>query len=390
MPPLREDEPMKALVFKAPYEVAVEEVPDPRIEAPLDAVIRITTANICGSDLHPYEGRAELVAGMVLGHENMGVVEEVGPGVNRVKRGDRVSVPFNLACGTCRNCNDGWTSACLRANPSGQPGAGYGYPKMGPYRGGQAEYLRVPWADFNLLELPAGDEHENDFTMLSDIFPTGYHGTELAKVSPGRSVAIFGAGPVGLMAAHSARVRGAAQVFVVDKEADRLRLAEEFDATPVDLSDGDPVEAIMDATDGLGVDCGVEAVGYQAHDPGGQEHPGLVLDNLVSVVRATGAIGVVGVYVSDDPKAATEDAKHGRVDFTYGAAFEKGLSIAAGQCPVKKYNRELRDLIIRGQAFPSRIVSHELSLDDAAGAYASFDKREDGWTKVLLRPGGPV
>ncbi len=152
-------------------------MPDPRIEEPLDAIIRITTANICGSDLHPYEGRAVLDEGMVLGHENMGIVEEVGPGVNRVKAGDRVSVPFNLSCGTCRNCNDGWTSACLRANPTGKPGAGYGYPQMGPYWGGQAEYLRVPWADFNLLELPAGTEHEADFTMLSDIFPTGYHGT---------------------------------------------------------------------------------------------------------------------------------------------------------------------------------------------------------------------
>ncbi|MGY3564759.1 alcohol dehydrogenase catalytic domain-containing protein [Sinomonas sp. RB5] len=150
---------MKAVVFKAPRELAVEQVDDPRIEEPLDAVIRITTANICGSDLHPYEGRAELDSGMVLGHENMGIVEEVGPGVNRIKVGDRVSVPFNLACGTCRNCNDGWTSACLRANPSGDPGAGYGYPKMGPYWGGQAELLRVPWADFNLLRLPAGNEH---------------------------------------------------------------------------------------------------------------------------------------------------------------------------------------------------------------------------------------
>lgn len=200
---------MKAVVFKKPYEVAVESVGDPKIEEPLDAVIRITTANICGSDLHPYEGRADLESGMVLGHENMGIVEEVGPGVSRVKVGDRVSVPFNLACGTCRNCNDGFTSACLRANPSGNPGAGYGYPQMGPYWGGQAEYLRVPWADFNLLELPPGTDWENDFTMLCGIYPTGYHATELAQVGPGKSVAIFGAGPVGLMAAHSAQLRGA-------------------------------------------------------------------------------------------------------------------------------------------------------------------------------------
>src|ERR1700712_2935964 len=158
---------MKAVVFHGPRDLKVEEVPDPTIEEPLDAIIRITTANICGSDLHPYEGRADLDEGMVLGHENMGIVEAVGAGVGRIKVGDRVSVPFNLACGTCRNCNDGYTSACLRANPSGDPGAGFGYPKMGPYWGGQAELLRVPWADFNLLELPAGGDPEADYTMLS-------------------------------------------------------------------------------------------------------------------------------------------------------------------------------------------------------------------------------
>jgi glutathione-independent formaldehyde dehydrogenase len=324
---------------------------------------------------------------MVLGHENMGIVEETGPGVTRVKPGDRVSVPFNLACGTCRNCNEGWTSACLRANPSGQPGAGYGYPQMGPYRGGQAEYLRVPWADFNLLELPPGAEHERDFTLLSDIFPTGYHGTELAGVAPGRTVAIFGAGPVGLMAAHSAGIRGAAQTFVVDFQPDRLALAATMGATPVNLAETDAAEAIMDATDGFGVDCGVEAVGYQAHDPAGQEHPGLVLDALVQVVRATGKIGVVGVYEPSDEGAATEGAKHGRYGFDYGTAFTKGITIGSGQCPVKRYNRWLRDLIIRGQARPSQVISHELPLDRAGYAYEQFDNRADGWTKVILHPG---
>jgi glutathione-independent formaldehyde dehydrogenase len=377
---------MKAVVFKAPYELAVENVDDPKIEGPLDAVIRITTANICGSDLHPYEGRAELDAGMVLGHENMGIVEEVGSAVDRISVGDRVSVPFNLACGTCRNCNNGYTSACLRANPSGQPGAGYGYPNMGPYWGGQAELLRVPWADFNLLKLPEGTEHESDFAMLSDIFPTGYHGAEMAMVAPGKSVAVFGAGPVGLMAAHSAFLKGAAQVFVVDKEPDRLALAAEIGATPVNFADTDPQQAILDGTDGFGADCGIEAVGYQAHDQAGEEHPEMVLDNLVKVVRATGHIGVVGVYVPEDPQAANDLAKQGRVAFNYGEAFTKGISIAGGQCPVKKYNRELRDLIIRGRSTPSWIVSHEVSLDEAVDAYDKFDKRLDGYTKVLLHP----
>ncbi|KHL02572.1 glutathione-independent formaldehyde dehydrogenase [Sinomonas humi] len=377
---------MKAVVYQGPFNVTVEEVEDPRIEEPLDAIIRITTSNICGSDLHPYEGRAELEAGMVIGHENMGIVEEVGPAVNRIKVGDRVSVPFNIACGTCRNCNEGFTSACLRANPTGTPGAGYGYPNMGGYWGGQAELLRVPWADFNLLKLPEGKEHESDFTLLSDIFPTGYHGSELAGVSPGHSVVVFGAGPVGQMAAYSSLIRGASQVFVVDKEPDRLALAERLGAKAINFASEDPTEVVMEATGGLGADCGIEAVGYQAHDATGQEHPEMVLDKLIEAVRATGHIGVVGVYMPEDPGAATELAKHGRVAFDYGTAFTKGISIAGGQCPVKKYNRYLRDLIIAGRAEPSLIVSHEVGLDEAPDAYEKFDKRVDGYTKVLLHP----
>jgi glutathione-independent formaldehyde dehydrogenase len=257
---------------------------------------------------------------------------------------------------------------------------------MGPYWCGQAELLRVPWADFNLLELPEGREHESDFALLSDIFPTGYHGTELAGVEPGATVAVFGAGPVGLMAAYSAMLRGASQVFVVDKEPDRLALAERTGATAIDLGRTDVVSEIMDATDGFGVDCGVECVGYQAHDQSGHEHPEMVLDALVQVVRATGRIGVVGVYVPEDPAAATDEAKHGRIAFQYGAAFAKGIAIGAGQCPVKRYNRRLRDLIIRGRAEPSFIVSHDLDLADAPDAYQHFDARDDGWTKVLLHP----
>jgi glutathione-independent formaldehyde dehydrogenase len=304
---------MKAVVYQGPNSVTVQDVPDPTIQEPTDAIVRITTTNICGSDLHMYEGRTAVEKGKVLGHENMGVVETVGAAVSRVKAGDRVSVPFNIACGTCRNCLSGWTSFCTRTNPTeGVDGAAYGYANMGPYDGGQAEFLRVPYADVNLLELPPGTEHENDFTMLSDIFPTGWHGTVLAGMQAGDRVAVFGAGPVGLMAAHSAMIRGASQVFVVDKERDRLDLAGKIGATPVDFSKGDPVEQIMDATNGYGVDSGVEAVGYQAHDPAGQEHPELVLDNLVKVVRTTGGIGVVGVYVPEDPGAASAAAKEGR------------------------------------------------------------------------------
>ena len=378
---------MRALVYKDKFDVAVEEVPEPRIESANDAIVKITTTNICGSDLHMYEGRTSVQAGTVLGHENMGVVAEVGPGVDRIKPGDRVSVPFNIACGSCGNCVRGWTSFCLRTNPvDGIDGAAYGYANMGPYAGGQAEYLRVPYADFNLLELPAGEEHENDFTMLSDIFPTGWHGVELSGMEAGDVVAVFGAGPVGLMSAHSAIIRGAAQVFVVDKEKDRLSLAERIGATPVDFSSGDPVQQILDATSGYGADRGVEAVGYQAHDPTGDEHPELVLDNLVNVVRSAGGIGVVGVYMPQDPGATSEQAKQGRIGFDYGTMFSKGQQMGTGQCPVKRYNRQLRDLIIHEEARPSFLVSHELSLEEAADGYRHFDDRDEGWTKVLLRP----
>jgi glutathione-independent formaldehyde dehydrogenase len=377
---------MKAVVYKKAYEVAVEDVPEPKIEAPLDAIVRITTTNICGSDLHMYEGRTSVEEGKILGHENMGIVEEVGPAVNRIQVGDRVSVPFNIACGSCRNCVQGWTSFCLRTNPTpGMDGAAYGYANMGPYDGGQAQYLRVPYADFNLLRLPPGTNHENDFTMLSDIFPTGWHGCVLGEVGPGHTVAIFGGGPVGQMAAHSAVLRGAARVFVVDKEPDRLRLAALAGAEPIDFSAGDPVEQITDLNGGP-VDRGVEAVGYQAHDPSGEEHPEMVLDNLVNVVRSTGAIGVVGVYVPEDPGAANDLAQRGRIAFEYGTFFSKGQRMGTGQCPVMRYNRELRDLIIAGRAHPSYIVSHELALEDAAEGYQNFDRREDGWTKVLLHP----
>jgi glutathione-independent formaldehyde dehydrogenase len=378
---------MKAVVYSGAYDVAVRDVPDPRIEDPQDVIIQVTTTNICGSDLHMYEGRTNVEQGKVLGHENMGVVAEAGSAVKNFRPGDRVSVPFNVACGTCFNCTHGWTSFCTRTNPTeGVDGGAYGYASMGPYAGGQAEYLRVPFADFNLLTLPPGTEYERDFTMLSDIFPTAYFGTDLAGVSPGDTVVVFGAGPVGLLAVHSAWLRGAARVFCVDMHGDRLSIAEKFGATPVSIAAGDPAEQILDTTHGAGADCGVEAVGYQAHEPSGQERPELVLDWLVRSVRPTGRLGVIGVYLPQDPGAATEQAKDGRIGFDFGRLFQKGQALGTGQCPVKRYNEKLRDLIIAGRATPSAIVSHELPLTEAPAAYAKFDKRVDGYTKVILHP----
>ncbi|KAB8167737.1 alcohol dehydrogenase catalytic domain-containing protein [Streptomyces sp. 3MP-14] len=376
---------MKAVVYHEPYSVKVEDVPDARIEDPNDVVIRITTTAICGSDLHMYEGRTGAEPGIVFGHENMGVVEEVGPGVARIRKGDRVVLPFNVGCGFCKNCLAGKTGFCLTVN-QGFAGGAYGYVSMGPYRGGQAEYLRVPFADFNCLTLPAGEQHEDDFALLADIFPTGYHATELAGVSPGETVCVFGAGPVGLMAAYSALLRGASRVFVVDRQPDRLALAERIGAIPIDYSKGDAAQQIKDQTGGEGTDKGIDAVGYQATVQEGEEQPAIVLNTLIETVRATGALGVVGLYVPADPGGPSESAKHGELLVKMGRFFEKGLRMGTGQANVKQYNRQLRDMIIAGRATPSFVVSHRLPLAEAPEAYDHFDKRDPGWTKVLLKP----
>lgn len=258
---------------------------------------------------------------------------------------------------------------------------------MGPYQGGQAEYLRVPFADFNCLELPEGEGHENDFAMLSDIFPTGYHGMEMADVRPGETVAVFEAGPVGIMAGYSAMIRGASVVYVVDKVPERLALAEKIGCVPVDYSKGDAADQIWEMRGGDGVQKSVEAVGYQAHDAEGVEHHPMALEGCIKVTNPAGRIGCVGVFIVGDPGAETEEAQQGVYPFPVGQFFMKGLTIGMGQANVKKYNRYLRDLIVAGRAVPSQIVSHEISLDEAPDAYDKFDKRVDGYTKVLIKPG---
>ncbi|MCW3841442.1 glutathione-independent formaldehyde dehydrogenase [Micromonospora yasonensis] len=376
---------MKAVVYQGPHDVAVNEVEDPRIEDPNDVIVKVTTTAICGSDLHMYEGRTTAEPGIVFGHENMGVIVETGPGVVSLRKGDRVSMPFNVACGFCRNCREGKTGFCLTVNP-GFAGGAYGYVSMGPYRGGQAEYLRVPFADFNCLKLPPGTEHENDFAMLADIFPTGYHGVAMTGLRPGENITVMGGGPVGLMAAYSALLRGAAEVFVVDRVPDRLRLAESIGAIPIDFTRGDPVQQIKDQTDGVGTDHGVDAVGYQASAPTGEEQPARVLNSLVEVVRPTGAIGVIGLYLAEDPGAPDEHSAHGELLVKVGKFFEKGLRMGTGQANVKAYNEYLRNLIMAGRATPSFVVSKELPLDAAPEAYQHFDRREPGYSKVVLKP----
>ena len=389
---------MKAVVYQGPYDVAVEEVDDPHIEHPNDVVVDITTSCICGSDLHMYEGRTAAEEGIVFGHENMGIVSEVGEAVSTLEAGDRVVMPFNVSCGFCQNCEEGFTGFCTNVNP-GFAGGAYGYVAMGPYPGGQAEKLRVPYADHNALKLPEGDEHEDAFSLLADIFPTGWHGTELANLQPGESVAIFGAGPVGLMAAYSAKIKGAAEIYVVDQVPSRLELAEDHcDATAIDFSEGDPVDQIIETHGGM-VDKGVDAVGYQATDPDdvdtetedysyqpAKENPAVVINNLIRVVRPTGELGIPGLYVPEDPGAPDEMAAQGRLGIDFGKFFEKGLKCGTGQCNVKSYNRYLRDMIIEGRADPSWVVSHRVDLEEAPEMYEAFDAREEGVTKVLLEP----
>jgi glutathione-independent formaldehyde dehydrogenase len=378
---------MKALVYEGPRKVSVKEVPDAKIERPTDAVVRIRSTNICGSDLHMYEGRTDMESGRVLGHENLGEVVEVGSAVDKLKVGDWVAVPFNVSCGHCENCEHGLTAFCLNANPSGTAGAAYGFADMGPYNGGQAEYLRVPWADFNCLRLPEdAEEKQLDYVMLADIFPTGYHVTELAGLMPGESVVIFGGGPVGQMAALSATIKSASKVMVVDRHPDRLALCEKIGAIPIDYSKVDPVERVKELTNGKGADRGCECVGYQAHDPQGREHPNLTMNNLVKAVKFTGGIGVVGVFIPNDPGGPDTLAKQGEIVFDWGMLWFKGQRVATGQCNVKAYNRQLRELIHLDKVKPSWIVSHTLPLDKAPDGYLHFDKRDSGWTKVVLQP----
>ncbi len=378
---------MKALVYNGPCDVQVKEMPDAKIEKSTDVLVRITTTNICGSDLHMYEGRTSMEAGRILGHENLGEVIEVGSAVDRVKVGDMVCLPFNIGCGFCENCERGLSGFCLTTNP-GNAGAAFGFAGMGPYSGGQAELLRVPYGDYNCLVLPEdAKEKENDYVMLSDIFPTGYHATELAGVKPGDSVVIYGAGPVGLMATMSAFVKGASQVFVVDTHKDRLALAEKLGAVAIDDTESAGVQKILDMTDGKGADCGCECVGYQCCDKHGKEVPNLTMNNLVQTVKATGGIGVVGVFLPQDPGAHDALAKEGKLAFDFGNFWFKGQRIGSGQANVKHYNRHLSKLIHAGKAKPSTIISHELALDEAPEGYENFDKRAKGWTKVVLKPG---
>jgi glutathione-independent formaldehyde dehydrogenase len=395
---------MQAIVFQRARELSVESVDDPELEAPTDALMRVSSSAICGTDLHIYEGRMGEPTGLVIGHEPLGVVEEVGPAVVSVKPGDRVTVPTHICCGFCASCVSGRTAECLTNNP-GQAGAAYGYPGMGGYRGAQAELLRVPFADANCLRLPGepGDSWEDDFVLLADAFPTGYHATELAGVSTGDSVAVFGAGAIGLLAAYCARLRGAGDIYVVDSVTERLDKAGEMGFQPVDFSAGDPVEQILEARRRArshstawrgeevltGVTCGIDAIGFQAssrEDPA-REEPHWVIEALARLVHPGGRLGIVGVFLEQDPHAEGELERRGSMAVPWGTLFKKDVTVGMGRDHDERYNGRLRDLIVTGHARPSTIVSHRLPLAAAPDAYRRFDERRDGYLKVVLRPG---
>jgi len=362
-------------------------------KVPHGVILRTVTTNICGSDQHMVRGRTTAPEGLVLGHEITGEVVEVGSDVEFIKVGDIVSVPFNIACGRCRNCKEGKTGICLNVNPD-RPGSAYGYVDMGGWVGGQAEYVLVPYADWNLLKFPDRDqalEKILDLTMLSDIFPTGFHGAVTAGVGVGSTVYVAGAGPVGIAAATGAQLLGAACVIVADLNEDRLAQARSFGCETVDLTKGGPLEQIEQILGVPEVDCGIDAVGFEArgHGHGAKEAPATVLNDLMDITRAGGALGIPGLYVTGDPGGIDEAAKKGALSLSLGTGWAKSLSFTTGQCPVMKYNRQLMMAILHDKVSIGKNVNAKaISLEDAPRGYAEFDA--GAATKYVLNPNGYI
>lgn len=398
----------RVVVYAGPGQVAIENTEFPRLEVPREVaegigikqaaphavILKLVTTNICGSDQHMVRGRTTAPVGQSLGHEITGEIVEIGDDVLFHQVGDICSVPFNIACGRCRMCNEGKTGICLNVNPA-RAGAAYGYVDMGGWIGGQAEYVMIPFADFNLLKFPDRDqalEKILDLTMLSDIFPTGYHGAYTAGVTTGSTVYVAGAGPVGLAAAYSAQLLGASTVIVGDMNADRLAQAASFGCEIADLSTGNALADII--ADILGepeVDAAVDAVGFEArgHGRDAAEAPATVLNDIMSVSRAGASLGIPGLYVTGDPGAVDDAAKVGQIGVRLGLGWAKSHTFVTGQCPVKRYNRQLMNLILADKAHIAKAVNATaISLDDAALGYAAFDK--GAAQKFVIDPHGMV
>ncbi|HTK08352.1 MAG TPA: formaldehyde dehydrogenase, glutathione-independent [Ktedonobacteraceae bacterium] len=377
----------RCVVYVEPGKVKVESIDYPKLELKEQnrkcehgVILRVVASNICGSDQHMVRGRTTAPKGQTLGHEITGEVVEAGRDVEFIKVGDMVSVPFNIACGRCRMCKEGHTGVCLNVNPA-RPGAAYGYVDMGGWIGGQAEYVMVPYADWNLLKFPDKDQAMEkilDLTMLSDIFPTGYHGAYTAGVTTGSTVYIAGAGPVGLAAAAASQLLGASVVIVGDMNSDRLKQAKSFGCETVDLrQSGDLPDKIAQIVGEPVVDAAVDCVGFEArgHGQGAAEAPATVLNDLMSITRAAGKLGIPGLYVTGDPGAIDENAKRGQIGVQIGLGWSKSLSFATGQCPVMSYNRQLMMAILNDKVQIAKAVNATvISLDDAPKGYQDFDK----------------
>jgi glutathione-independent formaldehyde dehydrogenase len=361
---------------------------------PHAAIVKCVTTNICGSDQHMVRGRTTAPEGLILGHEITGEVIETGPGVEFIKEGDLVSVPFNIACGRCRRCKTGDTGVCLNVNPD-RPGSAYGYVDMGGWVGGQAEYVTVPYADWNLLKFPDPEqalEKILDLTMLSDIFPTGYHGAVTAGVTSGSTVYVAGAGPVGLAAAHAAQILGAAVVIVGDLIPERLAQARSFGCETIDVSKGEPQDQIEEILGVPEVDAAIDAVGFEAHGHGGDsdsEAPATVLNSIMEVTRAAGKLGIPGLYVTGDPGAVDDAAKEGSLSIRIGLGWAKSHSFATGQCPVMRYHHGLMQMILNDQAQIAKAVNATvIKLDEAPEGYQDFD--HGAARKFVIDPHGMV
>jgi glutathione-independent formaldehyde dehydrogenase len=359
-------------------------------KTPHGAILRIVSTNICGSDQHMVRGRTTAPPGLILGHEITGEVIEAGPDVEFIKEGDLCSVPFNIACGRCRMCKEGHTGVCLNTNPD-RPGSAYGYVDMGGWVGGQANYVMVPYADWNLLKFPDKDQAMEkilDLTMLSDIFPTGFHGAYTAGVGPGSTVYVAGAGPVGLAAAYSAQLLGAAAVIVGDRIPERLEQARSFGCETVDITKGDPKDQIDQILGVPEVDAAVDAVGFEARGHGDahrQEAPATVLNSIMDVTRAAGKLGIPGLYVTGDPGAVDEAAKEGSLSLAIGLGWAKSQSFTTGQCPVMRYHRGLMQMILNDKAqIADAVNATVITLEEAPKGYKDFDK--GAAKKFVLNP----
>ena len=399
----------RGVAYMGPRHVEVQNIDFPTLELkdgpgvnpanvgrklPHGAILRIVSTNICGSDQHMVRGRTTAPEGLILGHEITGEVIETGPGVEYIKEGDLCSVPFNIACGRCRMCKTGNTGVCLNVNPA-RPGAAYGYVDMGGWVGGQAEYVTVPYADWNLLKFPDKDQAMEkilDLTMLSDIFPTGYHGCYTAGVTSGSTVYIAGGGPVGLAAAHSAQLLGAAVVIVGDMIPERLEQARSFGCEAIDVSKGEPKDQIEQILGVPEVDAAVDAVGFEARGHGSDadhEAPATVLNSLMDLTRAAGKLGIPGLYVTGDPGGVDEAAKVGSLSIRIGLGWAKSHSFTTGQCPVMRYHHGLMQMILNDRAQIAKAVNATIiSLDEASQGYEDFD--QGAAKKFVFNPHGLI